>query len=81
MKISETKVETKQFEPITLNITFESKKELEYFYGMVNCADYYITKNANQDHRINASEWDLGDLELFSTDLFDWVDCKLDEQP
>lgn len=79
MKISETKVETKQFKPITLNITFESKEELEYFYGMVNCADYYVQKNASQDHRVSSYLWDSNKLETFSMKLYDWVNCKLDE--
>lgn len=67
MKISETKVGTKQFEPVTLNITFESKEELEYFYGMTN------SSVVHSDH------WNNNNLGTFSMTLFNWVDNKLEE--
>lgn len=76
MKISETKIETKQFEPITLNITFESKEELEYFYGIVNAPDSVAFKYA--ENKCNTNKWNDNNLSDFTFALFRWVNDKLD---
>lgn len=75
MKISETKVETKQFQPVTLNITFETREELEYFYGMANAPNRGIIDNA--EHKCNCEKWNAIQLDKFSMALFRWVNNKL----
>ncbi|MFA7287376.1 MAG: hypothetical protein WC055_00705 [Melioribacteraceae bacterium] len=76
MKISETKVDTKQFEPITLNITFETREELEYFYGMTNASIATIKEWSICKCQVN--KWDDNRLEVFQMQMFWWANNKLE---
>lgn len=71
MKIKDSEVK-KVFEPVTLEITFESLMELKIFWGMTNAPDKEVENNMSEygpcDHQ---------DISSLIYQLFDWVSEQL----
>jgi len=71
MKIKDTVREAK-FEPVMLEVTFESLKELEVFWGMTNAPDREIEDNMSEHGPCNHLE-----ISLITSDLFAWADRQI----
>lgn len=69
IKGAEAKLE---FEPVTLEITFESLQELEVFRGMSNASICTIEENMRQSANVHE---DI--IDMVSMKLYDWAVEKL----
>ena len=71
MRIKDSVVETK-FEPVTLEIAFESLEELEVFWGMTNAPEREIEENMRANNKI-----DNYIIDKVTTSLFRWADGQI----
>ena len=71
MKIKDTVREAK-FEPVTLEITFESLEELEVFWGMTNAPEREIEENMRGDNKIDDEI-----IDKVTTRLFQWANKQI----
>ena len=65
------------FEPVTLEITFESLKELQVFYGMIGGSFAGILDVAHGNHGIDRANISLDYLDDVQDPIYDWVDGQL----
>ena len=71
MKIKET-VAKLEFEPITLEVTFESLEELEVFWGMTNAPSGEVEDNMRQPNDVDDCI-----INRITEKLFDWADRQI----
>jgi hypothetical protein len=65
------------FEPVTLEITFESLKEVQVFYGMIGGSIENILKVADGEHGIDRENISIDDTSDVQDPIYDWVDGQL----